>query len=514
MVVWTDAHPPRAGRKLRSGDDDLPPYWRERRLPDTFSGQLPTFSRGFIRRTRHVPAGCGFVLMTKRFGGFGLTGMRLAAAACVLTAAVAVAPGIALAAPDSAIVVDIKSGKVLYSQSPDAQRYPASLTKMMTLYLLFDALEAHKTSLNARITVSAHAAAQAPSKLGLKPGQTISVRDAILALVTKSANDVATAIAEHVAGSESAFARRMTSKARQLGMSRTTFRNANGLPDPGQVTTARDMATLGRALQEHHPEYFSYFATPSFVWKGRRIGNHDRLLGRVAGVNGIKTGYTRASGFNLVTSVSRNNRKLVGVVLGGETSRWRDKRMAELVETYLPKASTRLTVAALPGATKTVAAIDPKDLPIPSPRPSLDQTETASVPPPAVAAPKEEPGQPVSVASLVGANSIFALDAGDQGDAAVEEDASDAATPGAVITGWKIQLAATPTQSSAEDVLDRALSGGASVLGKASPYTEPVVRGETTLYRARFAGFAGKNEARAACAYLAKRDFDCLAISD
>ena len=173
-----------------------------------------------------------------------------------------------------------------------------------------------------------------------------------------------------------------------------------------------------------------------------------------------------------------------------------------------------LTVAALPGATKTVAAIDPKDLPIPSPRPSLDQTETASVPPPAAPAPKEEPGQPVSVASLVGANSIFALDAGDQGDAAVEEDASDAASPGAVITGWKIQLAATPTQSSAEDILDRALSGGASVLGKASPYTEPVVRGETTLYRARFAGFAGKNEARAACAYLAKRDFDCLAISD
>ena len=319
--------------------------------------------------------------MTMRIVGLarGATGLKLFAAACLVAAAVGAVPQTATAAPDSSIIVDAKTGKTLYEQAPDARRYPASLTKMMTLYLLFDALEAHKTSLNARIKVSAHAAGQAPSKLGLKPGQTISVRDAILALVTKSANDVAVAIGEYLGGTESAFAQRMTAKAHELGMSRTTFRNASGLPNSGQMTTARDMATLGRALQEHHPEYFSYFSTPSFVWQGRRIGNHDHLLGRVAGVNGIKTGYTRASGFNLVSSVSRGNRRIVGVVLGGETSRWRDQRMASLITTYLPAASTGARVASVPGATRVIARIDPKDLPIPQPRPTIDDGSTASI---------------------------------------------------------------------------------------------------------------------------------------
>ncbi len=459
--------------------------------------------------------------------------LKLVAAACLVAVAFGAIPQAASAAPDSAIVVDAKTGKTLYSQAANSKRYPASLTKMMTLYLLFDALEAHKTSLNARIKVSAHAAGQAPSKLGLKPGQTISVRDAILAIVTKSANDVAVAIGEYLGGTESAFAQQMTRKAHELGMSRTTFRNASGLPNSGQMTTARDMATLGRALQEHHPEYFSYFSTPSFVWQGRRISNHDHLLNRVAGVNGIKTGYTRASGFNLVTSMTRDRRQIVGVVLGGETSRWRDNRMAQLITTYLPKASTGSHVAFVPGATRTVAAIDPKTLPIPQPRPAIDGANTASIatPPAPSAAPIVLADQPVpaaaaqptaaptGIASLVGANSVFALAAADQpvdqGDASGEDDTSDAASPTTVITGWKIQLAATPTQTSAEDILDQALAKGAAVLANASPYTEPVVVGSnSTLYRARFAGFANKNEARHACAYLTRRDFKCLAISD
>ncbi len=454
--------------------------------------------------------------------------LKLIAAACLIAGAVGAVPQTALAAPDSAIIVDAKTGKILYSQAPDARRYPASLTKMMTLYLLFDALEAHKASLNTRMTTSAHCAGQAPSRLGLKAGQTIGVRDAILALVTKSANDVACTIGEYLGGSEPAFAEQMTRKAHAIGMSRTTFRNASGLPNSSQVTTARDMATLGRALQEHHPDYFSYFSTPSFVWKGRRIGNHDRLLGRVKGVNGIKTGYTRASGFNLVSSVSRGNRQIVGVVLGGETSRWRDSHMASLIETYIGKASTGAHVASVPGETAAVAAIDPKDLPLPQPRPTIDDdSTTASIAPVAATpvakvaaaaqpAPAAKPA-PVGIASLVGANSVFALDAAaavDQGDASGEDDPSDAATPGTVITGWKIQIAATPTQSSAEDILDQALSKGSSVLAAASPYTEPVNVGGTTLYRARFAGFSNKNQARAACAYLTRRDFDCLAISD
>ncbi len=456
--------------------------------------------------------------------------LRLIAAAALVAVVVGTIPQIAMAAPDSSIVVDAKTGKTLYSQAPDSQRYPASLTKMMTLYLLFDALDAHKTSLAAAIKVSAHAAAQAPTKLGLKPGETIRVRDAILAIVTKSANDVAVAIGEYLGGTESAFAQQMTRKARALGMSRTTFRNASGLPNLGQVTTARDMATLGRALQEHHAEYFSYFSTPSFVWKGRRIGNHDRLLGRVNGVNGIKTGYTRASGFNLVSAVTRGKRQIVGVVMGGETGRQRDQRMAGLIEKYIPGASTGTRIAAIPNAATAVAANYPKDLPVPLPRPTVDGGATASIAPPVPAAtpaavavaevPRPAARQPIAaptaIASLVGANSVFALDAVDQGqgDTSAEDDSSDTAAPGAVISGWKIQVAATPTQSSAEDILDRALGKAAAVLAKASPYTEPVVTGDTKLYRARFSGFANKNEARAACAYLTRRDFQCLALSD
>ncbi len=469
--------------------------------------------------------------MTMRFSEFarlGAAGLRLLALTGALTAAVATISDVALAAPDSAIVVDAKTGRTLYAQAADARRYPASLTKMMTLYLLFDALEAHKTSLSAKIPVSAHCAGQAPSKLGFKPGESISARDAILAIVTRSANDVACAIGEYLGGSEPAFAQEMTRKAHELGMSNTTFRNASGLPNSGQMTTARDLALLGRALQEHHPEYFSYFSTRSFVWRGKRIGNHDHLLGRVAGVNGIKTGYTRASGFNLVTSVDRDHRRIVAVVLGGDTSRWRDQRMMTLIADYLPKASTGPhTAAAIPGHRNfAIASVDPKDLPIPQPRPPVDGVDTASIPAPAIAgaAPAAQPAsaaQPESVAELIGANSIFALDAADatdntldQGDAAGDNDTSDAQTPGTVVSGWKIQIAATPTQSSAEDILDQALSKGSAVLGSASPYTETIVHRGNTLYRARFAGFASKTEARSACAYLAKRNFSCLALND
>ncbi len=255
----------------------------------------------------------------------------------MFTGVLAAGPGAAFAAPDSAIVVDAKTGKMLYGDHADSARHPASLTKMMTLYLLFDALESGRASLDARITVSAHAAAQAPSKLGLKAGSTISVRDAILSLVTKSANDMAVAIAEYLGGSETNFAAEMTRKAHDLGMSRTTFVNASGLPDDRQITTARDMATLGEALREHYPQYYAYFSTPSFVYGGHRIANHNNLLGKVDGVDGIKTGYTRASGYNLVASVKRSNREIIAVVIGGETSKWRDQHTAYLIDKYLPR---------------------------------------------------------------------------------------------------------------------------------------------------------------------------------
>ncbi len=211
--------------------------------------------------------------------------------------------GPAYSPPYAALVVDANSGNVLHAANADALRHPASLTKIMTLYLLFEQIEAGKLRLDSRLEVSEHASQQAPSKLGLVPGQTISVEDAIRALVTKSANDAAAVVAEAIGGDEDSFARMMTRKARALGMHRTVYANASGLPDEDQLTTARDQATLGRAIQDRFPRYYRYFATPAFVYRGRAMRNHNKLLGRVQGVDGIKTGYTRASGFNLVSSV-------------------------------------------------------------------------------------------------------------------------------------------------------------------------------------------------------------------
>src|SRR5258705_13720521 len=194
----------------------------------------------------------------------------------------------------SSIIVDGNSGAVLTSNSPDNLRHPASLTKIMTLYLLFERLEAGKMKLNSSMPVSERASVQAPTKLGLRPGQNLEVEDAIRGLVTKSANDAAVVVAEAIAGTEDDFAALMTSKARALGMNRTTYRNASGLPNDEQITTARDQALLGRAIQERFPRYYRYFSTPSFTYRGEAMRNHNRLLGRVEGVDGIKTGYTRA----------------------------------------------------------------------------------------------------------------------------------------------------------------------------------------------------------------------------
>src|SRR5215218_5658108 len=217
----------------------------------------------------------------------------------------------------SSIIVDGNSGAVLSSNNPDGVRRPASLTKIMTLYLLFEQLERGKLKLDTEMEVSARASEQAPTKLGLRPGQTIRVEDAIKGLVTRSANDAAVVIAEAIASDEGDFARLMTRKARALGMTRTVYRNASGLPNDEQVTTARDQATLGRAIQDRFPRYYRYFSMTAFTYHGHSIRNHNRLLGKVEGVDGIKTGYTRASGFNLVTSMRRGNRHIVAAVLGG-----------------------------------------------------------------------------------------------------------------------------------------------------------------------------------------------------
>ncbi|TFV76333.1 peptidase M15 [Bradyrhizobium frederickii] len=247
----------------------------------------------------------------------------------------------------ASIIVDGNSGAVLQATSPDGIRHPASLTKIMTLYLLFERLESGKMKLDTEMPVSKHAADQDPTKLNLRAGQTIRVEDAIKGLVTRSANDAAVVIAEAIAGDEDDFAQMMTRKARALGMSRTVYRNANGLPNDEQVTTARDQATLGRAIQERFPRYYRYFATSTFNWRGQSIRNHNHLLGSVEGVDGIKTGYTRASGFNLVTSMRRGNRHLIGVVLGGRSGGSRDAIMRNLLAENLDKGATIHTVAAV-----------------------------------------------------------------------------------------------------------------------------------------------------------------------
>jgi len=239
--------------------------------------------------------------------------------------------------PSSAsIVIDANTGSVLQALNPDALRHPASLTKIMTLYLLFEQIEAGKVRLDTPLSVSVHASEQAPTKLGLKPGGMITVEDAIKAMITRSANDVAVAVAENLAGDEVQF---MSQKALSLGMTRTTYVNASGLPDDNQITTARDQAVLGRAIQERFPRYYKCFSTAVFVYHGQAIRNHNHLLGSVEGVDGIKTGFTRASGFNLVTSVRRGGRYLVAVVLGGRTSAQRDAHMRELISSNIKLAS-------------------------------------------------------------------------------------------------------------------------------------------------------------------------------
>jgi D-alanyl-D-alanine carboxypeptidase len=256
------------------------------------------------------------------------------------------------------MTVDARNGKVLYSQDPDGNRHPASMTKMITLYIRVQDLKSGKISLNSSIVISARATGMAPSKLGAKAGDSITVETAIRALVVKSANDVAAAVAENLGGSESAFAQRMTRTARDLGMSRTTFLNASGLPNPGQVTTARDMATLGLRLMRDFPQYYPYFRTRSFVYQGKTIKGHNKLLGTYDGTDGIKTGYIAASGFNLVTSVRRGDKRLVGVVLGGRTGAARDTYMKQMLSRYFGDARSGKTIAAYAGSSKGAVATD------------------------------------------------------------------------------------------------------------------------------------------------------------
>ena len=234
----------------------------------------------------------------------------------------------------ASFIINENTKRVYHTANADTRNYPASLTKIMTLYMIFDALKTKKISMNTKFKVSRRATRQPPSKLNLSAGSSISVKHAILALITKSANDVATVVAENLGKSERNFARLMTKKAKKLGMKRTTFKNASGLPNRGQLSTARDMATLGMAIRKNHSVFFKLFKTKSFIYKGTKYSNHNNLLGSYSGTDGIKTGYTHASGFNLVASVERNGQRIIGVVFGGKKARSRDKHMIKLLNRY------------------------------------------------------------------------------------------------------------------------------------------------------------------------------------
>lgn len=387
------------------------------------------------------------------------------------------------------IVIDVKTGKVLYSDSADSLRYPASLTKIMTLYMLFGELEAGRVTLNTRMKVSRRAAGQAPSKLNLKAGSTIRVQDAIRALVTKSANDVAVVIAEHIGGSEIKFAAMMTDTARSIGMKKTTFKNASGLPNGGQRTTARDMATLGIAIQDRFPTYYKYFSTRTFSYGGKSYRNYNRLLGTVKGVDGIKTGYIRASGFNLVTSVKRDGRQIVAVVMGGRTGKSRDAHMKSLIGRHLKSASTGPRVTALLASR-----------PAPLPRARNVAAEAAR-------AVEQEYVAPVTVDDIVTASIAQSAASGEPEMGSRDDyDAPD------LPDGWKIQIGAVPSEEAATILLGSAMNVGTSQLRGKVPFTEPVVSRGKTLHRARFAGFSDQASARKACDYLETKDFPCLAL--
>jgi len=470
----------------------------------------------------------------------------------------------------ASIVVDAKTGKVLQGENVDEPRIPASLTKVMSLYLLFEQLERGRMRLDTPLSVSAYAASQPPTKLGLRPGSTIEVDDAIKAMVTLSANDVSVVVAENIAGSEDAFAQMMTRKARELGMTSTAFYNPHGLPhDPPNITTARDLSVLGRAIQDRFPKYFAYFQTQSFQFGKRTIRGHNRLLGKIEGVDGIKTGYTRLSGYNLLTSVNTSNRSIVAVVLGGRSGSSRDQKMAGLIQSHLPRAyaGARTAPAIVERQPAMVAAA-------PAPRP-VDSTSVAAPVKVASAtsqaavtqatAPQLPERKPLDlntlrpvVASAAGASSTTtpssvrwqkgqeplplnaqayaalpapapmpaaqkaalqakieakAVEPPASKPAAVKAEAAKTETvePKKTVTGWVIQLGATDDEGKAKAILDSARSRFGKVLAKAAPFTEKVTVDGSTLYRARFSGFSESNDAANACKQLKKGGVNCFA---
>jgi D-alanyl-D-alanine carboxypeptidase len=463
----------------------------------------------------------------------------------------------------ASIVIDANSGAVMQATNADSLRHPASLTKIMTLYLLFERLEAGKIKMSTEMSVSPHAAAQAPSKLGLKPGQTIDVETAIRAIVTKSANDVAVTVAEALGGDEADFAKLMTAKARALGMTHTSYRNASGLPDEGQLTTARDMAILGRAIQDRFPKFYHYFSTRTFTFHGNEMRNHNHLLGNIPGVDGIKTGYIHESGFNIVISMRRNGRHIVAVVFGGHTAAARDARMRSLLDNNINIAAVKRTAPLvvegweaaiarakdvrepkraavklasdapaqpLAPAQGSTAPIKPNPVktfavqgglmhtaslsPLPSGARKLTPAPTTANPTAVttIATVKRDPPPPPSLpGSRQGMLGTLAVEkiASASNSAPISDAVSEAAAR--AHSGWMIQVGAFDDEKDAKQRLTLAQSKAKEQLEKADPFTERVAKGDKALFRARFAGLE-KSQAETACKHLKRSEIPCMML--
>jgi D-alanyl-D-alanine carboxypeptidase len=369
----------------------------------------------------------------------------------------------------AAIVVDARTGRILMGVNQDDLRFPASLTKLMTLYMTFEALRDRRIQLGQYITVSASSAEQPPSKLGLQPGEAITVEQAILGLVTKSANDAASALGEFLGGSEDRFAQMMTLRARALGMNRTSFRNASGLPDSNQWTTARDLATLGRRIVLDFPQLYGYFSVPGFYWHNRVILNHDTMLRSYPGADGMKTGFTDYAGHNLVTSAVRNGTRLIGVVLGTGSNTERDQHMAMLLddgfnEVNGPSNRWGGGVITVANAATTYAV-----------RPAMPDAPVSPAVPEVVAE------RPAATASAPAA-------------AKVERD-------------FAVRAGGFPGERTARGVA----MYGVRLAPSGQPRVQPVVFGRHTRYEAELVGLS-ETEARTVCASLARRVPGCQVV--
>jgi D-alanyl-D-alanine carboxypeptidase len=411
----------------------------------------------------------------------------------------------------SSVVVDARNGAIIRGENIDALRHPASLTKMMTLYLLFQELKAGRVTLSTKLRVSSRSAHMAPSKLGLRAGSTISVQEAIYALVIKSANDAAATVGENLGGSESAFAARMTRTARNMGMTRTTFRNASGLPNPGQLTTARDMATLGLRLMRDFPQYYPYFRASQFNFRGRIIRTHNPLVGRFNGTDGIKTGYIAAAGYNLVTSTKRGNKRVVGVVLGARSTGARSAYMMTMITRAFPGCKDGTTVAAVAGSSK--GAVNPIALAssasetISNPETKALAVDNASL---AVAA-ADASSEPMVLEATMAPKKKAVIEGGlVDGKKASANQADDLAVA-SLPENWTVKISDFRKKRDADAVINSLKKAKRSNMNGKDAFAVASKKGRKTVYQVVIKGYSLK-DAKSSCARVAAAGMACAVI--